>query len=293
MDEPLIAKTPDGAKLAYEFLGSQWIGRRLPIVLVCGMSALRGDWERLATRLAEIRPGMGDSTFASPEKEDDITIESLARDLVWLVASLRWQESLNNYYFFHIIPTNPQTLPFRVTHVVLAATLCAPIWDPDKRYGLKIDTSTPPRALTDDEKKAKVKPVLDGTFDTAWLEDPNNKERYQWWFNRMVVGRPSHTLSKQGRALKRFDLSGYHDKLPRDIKFLVLAGKNDTIIPYSCSEELLRRIPWAQSVGVGNSPGQIPNLAFGHHWFEYFPIQIWVDVFENFLQGPSSAGPRL
>ncbi|ESK91382.1 3-oxoadipate enol-lactonase [Moniliophthora roreri MCA 2997] len=310
MDEPLTVTTPDGAIIAYEILGAQWIGRRLPIVLVCGMTALRGDWERLASRLAQMRPvlifdhrGMGDSTFASPTKGDEITIESLARDLVWLLATLHWKELAicgfsmggvvtQQLLFLPYHPQNPQSLPFRVTHVFLAATLCATIWDPDKRYRLKIDTSAPPRPLTDEEKKAKVRPVLDSTFDSAWLENPKNKERYEWWLSRMLIGRPTHTLSKQGRALKSFDFAGYHEKLPRDIKFLVIHGKNDTIVPYSCGEELLKRIPWACAVEIGTRPGQIPNLAFGHHWFEYFPVQIWVNVIESFLRD-SSATPRL
>lgn len=47
----------DGAQLAYEVLGSHHIGSEQPIVLIGGMSSLRGDWERLATSLAVKRPG--------------------------------------------------------------------------------------------------------------------------------------------------------------------------------------------------------------------------------------------
>jgi hypothetical protein len=51
---------PQGAKLAYNVLGSEHVGRAQPIVLVGGMSSLRGDWERLSTALATSRPGMLD-----------------------------------------------------------------------------------------------------------------------------------------------------------------------------------------------------------------------------------------
>lgn len=49
---------PDGAKLAYEVHGSFHLGERVPIVLICGMSTLRGDWERLSRSLAKTRPGI-------------------------------------------------------------------------------------------------------------------------------------------------------------------------------------------------------------------------------------------
>lgn len=51
---------PDGAQLAYNVHGSDHIGHTKPIVLICGMSAIRGDWERLSTALAKHRPGMLD-----------------------------------------------------------------------------------------------------------------------------------------------------------------------------------------------------------------------------------------
>lgn len=47
----------DGAKLAYEVLGTKHIGKSQPIVLIGGMSSRRGDWERLALSLEKDRPG--------------------------------------------------------------------------------------------------------------------------------------------------------------------------------------------------------------------------------------------
>lgn len=67
------------------------------------------------------------------------------------------------------------------------------------------------------------------------------------------------------------------------MKVMVIHGKNDTIVPYSCGEEILQRIPWAQAVEVGESPGQVPNLDFGHQWSEYFDIKVWHDVVEEFM----------
>ena len=49
---------PDGANLAYEVLGAYHLGRATPIVLVCGMSSVRIDYERLAASLVKTRPGL-------------------------------------------------------------------------------------------------------------------------------------------------------------------------------------------------------------------------------------------
>lgn len=55
--EYLTVKLPDGAILAYEVHGSLHLGMRIPIVLVCGMSSLRADYERLTQSLSQTRPG--------------------------------------------------------------------------------------------------------------------------------------------------------------------------------------------------------------------------------------------
>ncbi|KAF9261425.1 alpha/beta-hydrolase [Marasmius fiardii PR-910] len=305
MNEPLTATAPDGASLAYEILGAQWIGRALPIVLVGGMTSLRGDWERLAIPLATRRPvliydhrGMGDSTYSTPARNDDMTVESLARDLLAILTSLRWQELAicgfsmggvvaQQLLFLQYHPTNPVSLPFSVTHVILASTLCATIWT----HGLRLDTSTPSRPLTVEEKKARVKPVLNSTLDPEWLADPNNKKRYEFLLNSMLRGRPTHTISKQGRALRNFSFRGLHEKLPRSINFLVLHGEKDTIVPISCGQELLQRIPWSRSLQIGDRPGEVPSLGFGHQWFEYFDPKVWVGVVETFLNDDKPSIP--
>jgi hypothetical protein len=48
---------PDGAKLAYEILGSYNIGRSRPIILIPGMTMVRVDYERLTQSLIKAHPG--------------------------------------------------------------------------------------------------------------------------------------------------------------------------------------------------------------------------------------------
>lgn len=83
--------------------------------------------------------------------------------------------------------------------------------------------------------------------------------------------------------INRFNFTGRYEKLPKDTHILVIHGKLDEIVPFSSSEEIVLRMPQAQRVVIGSRPGQIPNLSFGHHWFEYFDVQVWHDVVETFL----------
>jgi hypothetical protein len=48
---------PDGAVLAYEVLGSTYLDKALPLVLICGVAMARPDWVRLSTTWAQSRPG--------------------------------------------------------------------------------------------------------------------------------------------------------------------------------------------------------------------------------------------
>lgn len=87
--------------------------------------------------------------------------------------------------FLPYLVTNPTPIPFRVSHVILAATLCSLL--KDKRYGLRIDKSVPSRSLTAEEKKEIARPILKQTFDPQWIA--SNPDRFEWWLNRMIVGR--------------------------------------------------------------------------------------------------------
>lgn len=106
---------PDGAKLAYELKGSHHLGLHEPIVLICGMTSVWVDYDRLTQSLIKSRPGfvskpcnltscltsalvllydhrgMGHSSL-TPSGQEKITIELLARDLSSLLAHLKWSE---------------------------------------------------------------------------------------------------------------------------------------------------------------------------------------------------------
>ncbi|KAJ7264981.1 Alpha/Beta hydrolase protein [Mycena haematopus] len=289
---------PDGAKLAFEILGAEHLGQTSPIVLVGGVSSLAGDWERLSNSLAHVRPvlvydhrGMGDSKLAGDEQ---FTMELLARDLLFLLESLGWKELsicgfsmggvvTQQLLFLPYQSERPTPLSFRVTHVLLAGSLCSQLRDP--RYGLLVPP-IPNRALTQQEKLELARPSLEKAFDPEWVSDPRNAERLDILLLSMISGRPRKVIMKQLRTMNQFDFTGLHEKLPRSMQFLVIHGERDAIIPPYCGQEILQRIPWARPVQIGTQYGAVESLAFGHHWFEYFDVRMWHEVVEKFLASP-------
>jgi sigma54-dependent transcription regulator len=56
----------DGATLSYQVRGSERFGKTRPFVLVCGMSALMLDYERLANALSKTHTGKSMLTSLTP-----------------------------------------------------------------------------------------------------------------------------------------------------------------------------------------------------------------------------------
>ncbi|KAJ7917535.1 Alpha/Beta hydrolase protein [Mycena leptocephala] len=289
---------PDQAIIAYEVLGAHLIGHALPLVLVSGMSATRSDWRALAPCLAQSRPvlvydhrGIGDSTYSSAHGTDEITMESLARDLVCLVVHLRWPEvaicgfSMGGVIVQQLLvlphlKSHPTPLPFRVTHAVLAGTRSVVLRDP--QHGLQIRATNVPR--TPSERKEIIRRTLQSTFDPAWLHA--NSARFDYILHDTIYGRPRPpaTIEKQRKALQAFDFEELLPNISSSIPVLVIHGQQDQVIPFRCAEEMQQRIAGARFVELGNKPGQVPSLAFGHQWFEYFDLNVWYNVIDMHLR---------
>ena len=85
-------------------------------------------------------------------------------------------------------------------------------------------------------------------------------------------------------------------KIPSQIRVLVIHGKLDRVIHYAESEHIMRGITHARRVTVDHSrmvPGSIPTDQFGHLWFHYFDIDLWLGVIETFLDDFSTENARL
>ncbi|KAF9484709.1 alpha/beta-hydrolase [Pholiota conissans] len=297
--QPQFFVHQDGSKTAYEIVGNDTTGAE-PLVLVIGLSLIRGDWEPLLSKLSEDRQvlvfdnrGMGDSTF-SPSGDEDLTIELMARDLLDLLIFLDWKTiSICGYsmggliaqqlLLLPYIDNNPVSLPFRVTHIILAATLTGP---KNKEQGFK--PAPPPSAdkeRTWEERRELRRPMLEASLDPKWVANPGNAARFNALLDRVSSGRYSPTISEiAGSKLEK-----YYPKLGKDGKVLVIHGKLDNIVPFSYSSDVLQHIPWARMVEVGYGPGQLESLDFGHHWFEYFSVDVWYRVIVQFLDEPATA----
>ncbi|RXW18979.1 hypothetical protein EST38_g6875 [Candolleomyces aberdarensis] len=265
----------DGSKKAYEIFGQEHLGKQTPLVLVNGMSMLRGDWLKLSDALSQYRP------VALNWKKVAICGYSMGGAITQQLLFLP----------FH--PSNPAALPFEVSHVFLTATLCEP--QQDTSFAKRFQSIPPPpegRKRTFEEKREVARPTTAATFDPNWIAE--NPDRFNWWLDRMATGgRPVRTILMQARALGRFDFTEFQAKVPKDTKILVIHGKLDEVLPYSASRVILERMPSAKDVEVGDKPGQIPSLDFGHQWFEYFDIEVWRNVFEVFLSEPPAQSSGL
>ncbi|KAF5349452.1 hypothetical protein D9757_012427 [Collybiopsis confluens] len=289
-----ILHLPNGVNIAYEILGSRFLGYRRPIVLVSGLSIVRKDWSLLSQCLAASRPvlvydhrGIGDST-CSPSAVEEITIESMALDLLALLTYLKWKEivicgwSMGGVVAQQLLvlpfhPHRPRPLPFRVTHVILAGTRSLVLAQNQHGFQNRI-----PKVLTPEEKLTLVRTVLAKTFDPAWLAQ--NSEKFESLFRGWLLGvRPPGTINKQQQAAASFDIQHLLAFIPRTTKILVIHGELDQIIPYSAGRDIPAHITTAKFMSIGPAPGQVYTPTFGHFWFQYFNIDMWREVLERHM----------
>ncbi|KAJ7735260.1 Alpha/Beta hydrolase protein [Mycena maculata] len=250
---------PDGAMLAYEVLGATHLGNALPLVLVCGMASTRADWVRLSSTWAQIRPvlvydhkGIGDSTSPPDIGVDEFAMETLARDLAFLIGHLDWEDAVAILGFsmggvvvqqmlvLPYLPTEPTPLPFRPTHVILACTRAEILRDP--KYGLQTvpePSATPKKPQTNAERYENVRRTIEATVDPTWLKKNENIWFVCW---QKKSGECAHIIYSSNLGLRSltklqlFDFAAFLQRLPPDLPVLII---NDQIIPFECSKVYL------------------------------------------------------
>lgn len=147
---------------------------------------------------------MGESTYANTvDKDDEITIESMARDLIYLLDNLKWKEyiilgfSMGGVICQQIIlllPPMQNKLTFKVTHFLLTGTLYRPMVRGESQ--MKLNTTRPEGKMTEAMKIEMARPFLESTFDPVWIGDKKNEKKLHWWLGRMTSGRPLRTISE-------------------------------------------------------------------------------------------------
>ncbi|KAF8517155.1 Alpha/Beta hydrolase protein [Hysterangium stoloniferum] len=281
----------DGGKLAYEIHGSDHLGNgKQPIILIGGVSNVKIDWDRLI-------PGL---TLKRTEKNDKITLELMARDLLALLTYLGWKEvdiigfSMGGVVAQQLLllpfhAEDPTPLPFRVHHVLLTGTFCSPIKNPFQPPIVKFEAAAPGQGLSVEQRKEMARPMLDASLGARWVAKPENKERYDAWLDRMIIGRPLRTIMKQRAALATINYTDQLGLIDPSIKILVIHGIDDEVVPFSHGEEILRSSPHACMVTIGSGRGQVPSYAFGHIWYEYFAVDVWIGVIESFVDDEATS----
>ncbi|GJJ10893.1 hypothetical protein Clacol_005121 [Clathrus columnatus] len=301
---------PDGAKLAYDVFGEEHLNKRetLPIILIGGVSSTKVDWDRLIPHVSKKRTvlifdhrGIGSSTYSTPANDDKLTIESLSRDIVALIESFGWKDVdilglsmggllLQQMLLLHRHPTNPTVLPFHVHHAILTATFASSIPPEYIPKPLPKIAATPGQPLTKEQKKELARPLLETSLGPKWVAATENQERFNFWWENSIVNREATQIG----GLMNFSFVEELKQIDPRTDILVIHGIEDAVVPFSSAEEILRACPQARLVSLGSKRGQVPTYAFGHIWYEYFEIGVWMGVLESFLDNEyESVGARL
>ncbi|KAL1740637.1 Alpha/Beta hydrolase protein, partial [Schizophyllum fasciatum] len=222
---------------------------------------------------------------------DDMTIESMARDLLALLSHIGWQQlalcgsSTGGAVAQQLLllphhPQKPAPLPFLVKRVILAASMASTVVSEGART-----LQRQPKVDTKEGRLESVRRVVEVTFDSLWYNDPANAQRVEQWAKQFAEPRQKQALIAQTKATSNVNFGDLHAQMPRHIQFLVIHGTLDRFVAYFHSVEIMRKIPWARRVEIGSGRGQIDHCQFGHQWYGYFDAQRWRDVFDVFLDG--------
>ncbi|TFL07339.1 Alpha/Beta hydrolase protein [Pterulicium gracile] len=298
--EPIRYSTvqlPDGARLAYQLFGAETSG--LPLVLICGTSGIRSDWNRLSRIISKTRPvlvydhrGIGDSSYSALDGNDSISVESMARDLLFLLASLPYRDwAVLGFALGGIIAQQlallphqshkRTSLPFRISHLMLIGTKATVLTS--SRHGLPLPAQRD-RQPTEEERHGLVRNMIVAQYDPRWVR--SHETFIEQKVMAMIKGRPRpvHTIMKQRIASMNFDFGNTLAMISSTTSVLVVHGRLDQVIPFDSASETLARIPRAQFVQVGTGVGQLPSLDFGHLFHDYFTAETWVGVIDAFTR---------
>lgn len=145
----------------------------------------------------------------SPAGDEEISIESLARDLLALLVHLNWKEvalcgySMGGMFIessglmFYSIHTSllgvianqmlmlpyhtvkPASIPFRVAHLILAGTRLVVTANAGLKTNVAANTTRTP-----EEKAAMARNIIRSLLDPTWIEE--NGERFERLFKRTM-----------------------------------------------------------------------------------------------------------
>ncbi|KAL8280764.1 hypothetical protein RQP46_006768 [Phenoliferia psychrophenolica] len=297
----LFVQPGNRGNLAYKVLGGRVASKAgakpaTPLVMVHGLSAVGlVDWLPLADKLAETRPvlifdnrGIGGSTLHPEREAEEYRTEDLAGDVEELIKHIGWKEvdllgfSMGGMIVQQLL-VSPHQLPFKVRHVVLAATSA-------KAAHSDLLSAIPSAApggvtLTLEDKIKLVTPFIHIGYDAVFLADPKNKALLdQRVLESVYTRRPGKTIARQVQTIATYDVRKRLQLIPSTLPVLIIHGTKDRSVYYSERKYLERGIPHAQIA-------KLPREEIGHMWYDYFTVEYWDSLLCNFLDGKPASAP--
>ncbi len=89
------------------------------------------------------------------------------------------------------------------------------------------------------------------------------------------------------RQVRIADTRPFLPSVPSSIPILIIHGTKDRIIHYAESNYLTKYLQNAIRIAIDPSrktPGSIPSADYGHSWYEYFDVQVWINVIQTFTK---------
>ncbi|EMS25568.1 alpha/beta hydrolase [Rhodotorula toruloides NP11] len=252
----------DGLSFAYKVLGRNQ--HATPLVMVHGLSAVGLiDWMPLAASIAKHRPvlifdnrGIGSSYIPKEKAGDTYDVHDMANDVVELVKHVGWREidllgfSMGGMIAQTVLVT--PRLPFKIRHVVLAATSAKPAHSDL----LQAIPQPPGGELTYEDKVKLVTPFVYVGYDPKFVQDPKNKEILDRRVRESVESRrPARTVQNQVGVIAGYDVRKQLSSVPSTLPVLVFHGTLDRSVYFTESSYIRKGIPHAQFLsldGVGH-----------------------------------------
>ncbi|BGP30383.1 hypothetical protein JCM10296v2_002137 [Rhodotorula toruloides] len=288
----------DGLSFAYKVLGRHQ--HATPLVMVHGLSAVGLiDWMPLAASISKHRPvlifdnrGIGSSYIPKDKARDTYDVHDMANDVVELVKHVAWREiDLLGFSMGGMIAQTvlvAPRLPFKIRHVVLAATSAKPAHSDL----LQAIPQPPGGELSYEDKVKLVTPFVHVGYDPKFVQDPKNKEILDRRVKESVESRrPARTVQNQVGVIAGYDVRKQLSSVPSTLPVLVFHGTLDRSVYYTEASYICKGIPHAQFLSLDG---------VGHMWYDYFTLDWWTDLLNRFLEGgdvsslvpPSASSPR-
>ncbi|KAF8340509.1 Alpha/Beta hydrolase protein [Cantharellus anzutake] len=194
--------------------------------------------------------------------------------------------------------------PFRVHHALLTATFAKvphaePVfekWCTDfvsTYFPLLLARDEPEEGkgeakMSDEQKRDIMKCAVETFFDPEFLKTEKGRTVFDAHMHAIAYKRPIAQIVRQVLAVHSLDLRPGLHLIKPSTKVLIIHGTKDEIVaPWHEGKDLADHIKHAQWLPIdpdGKIEGRVPSEEFGHAWWHYFEIEVWVRVVQTFTK---------